>query len=134
MKKVTALLATLALTFSMVACGSGEDVKSAVSYMSDKYDLTAICICREQWGVDAYTLWGGYYSGGYYPSRNNMLCPAQSPEAGCRTPVFRMLGIDPIYGFDEGKYNVKLSGCPTMENSRSSGLSLMLSFSPSAYP
>ena len=87
----------------------------SVNYMSDKYDLSAICICREQWGVDAYTLWGGYYSGGYYPSRNNMLCPAGTPEAGCRTPIFRMLGIDPIYGFDESKYTDKLSGCPTME-------------------
>ena len=87
----------------------------SVNYMSDKYNLSAICICREQWGVDAYTLWGGYYSGGYYPSRNNMLCPAGTPEAGCKTPIFRMLGIDPIYGFDESKYADRLSGCPTME-------------------
>lgn len=88
----------------------------SINYMSDTYDLEAICICREQWGVDAYTLWGGYYSGGYYPSRRNMLCPGSSPETSCATPVFRMLGIDPLYGFDEAKYaGGRLSGCPTME-------------------
>ncbi len=95
----------------------------SIAYMSDKYDLSAICICREQWAVDAYTLWGGYYSGGYYPSRNNMLCPAQTPEAGCKTPVFRMLGLDPTYGYDERKYTDAMFGCPTMEPVWSTGAS-----------
>ncbi len=87
----------------------------SIAYMSDKYDLDAICICREQWAVDAYTLWGGYYNGGYYPSRRNMLCPAQSPEAGIKTPVFRMLGPDPTYNYDDRKYGVIAGGCATME-------------------
>ena len=87
----------------------------SVAYMSDKYDLNAICICREQWGIDAYTLWGGYYNGGYYPSRRNMLCPAQSPEAGVKTPIFRMLGPDPTYNYDDKKYGVIAGGCATME-------------------
>ncbi len=87
----------------------------SLAYMSDRYDMKAFCICREQFAVDAYTLWGGYYSGGYYPSRQNMLCPAQTPEGGIHTPVFRMLGIDPLYGYDENKYTDKVWGCPTME-------------------
>ena len=87
----------------------------SVAYMSDKYDLDAICICREQWAIDAYTLWGGYYNGGYYPSRKNMICPAQSPEAGIKTPIFRMLGPDPTYNYDDFKYGVNVGGCPTME-------------------
>ena len=33
--------------------------------------------CREQYAVDAYTFWGGYSSGGYYPSKNRMLCADQ---------------------------------------------------------
>ena len=37
----------------------------SMAYMSDRYDMDAFCICREQYAVDAYTLWGGYYSGGY---------------------------------------------------------------------
>lgn len=89
-----------------------------MQYMSEKYHMDAFCICREQLAVDAYTLWDGYYSGGYYPSKNNMLCPAQNDENRIATPVFRMLGIDPIYGYDENKdseNHPRLNGCFTME-------------------
>ena len=42
MKKVTALLAALALTFSMAACGSGEDVKSEGVMTYDEYIAAAL--------------------------------------------------------------------------------------------
>lgn len=94
----------------------------SMAYMSEKYDMKAFCICREQWAVDAYTLWGGYYSGGYFASRNNMVCPAQTEENTIKTPVYRMLGLDPTYGYDMFKYtDGKLSGCPTMEPAWASG-------------
>ncbi len=73
----------------------------SIRYMSEKYEMKAFCICREQHAVDAYTLWGGYYSGGYYPSKLNMLSPAQSDEYAIKVPVFRMLGIDPIFSYDK---------------------------------
>lgn len=87
----------------------------SMEYMSKTYRIKAFCICREQFAVDAYTLWGGYYSGGYYPSRNNMLSPAQTKEAQIDTPVFRMLGIDPIYGYDEKYKPLPFQGCATLE-------------------
>ena len=87
----------------------------SMRYMSEKYDIDAFCICREQFAVDAYTLWGGYYSGGYYPSKNNMLSPAQTKENQIHTPVFRMLGIDPIHGYDEKYKPLPFRGCATLE-------------------
>ncbi len=87
----------------------------SMKYMSEKYDVDAFCICREQYAVDAYTLWGGYYSGGYYPSKNNMICPAQTKEMQINTPVFRMLGIDPIYDNTAERPKARLGGCYTME-------------------
>lgn len=93
----------------------------SLNYMSEKYDMKAFCLCREQFAVDAYTLWGGYYNGGYFPSKKNMLCPAQSAENKIRTPIYRMLGIDPVYGYDESKYSKALNGCPTMEPVWASG-------------
>lgn len=72
----------------------------SMDYMCRKYDIKAFCICREQYAVDAYTLWGGYSNGGYYPSKNNMLCPAQSAENQIPAPLFRMLMPDPIYNYD----------------------------------
>ena len=77
----------------------------SMDYMCQKYGIKAFCVCREQYAVDAYTLWGGYYNGGYYPSKNNMLCPAQSAENQIPAPVFRMLMPDPIYSYEEKEYN-----------------------------
>ena len=47
---------------------------------SEKYSSDAFIICREQWGMDGYTLWGNSYSGAYYPSKNNMQTPTQNLE------------------------------------------------------
>jgi len=71
-----------------------------VGYMNEKYGIDAACICREQWGTDGYTLWGGYYNQAYYPSVNNIMCPAQTREKQINVPVFRLLGCDPIYQYD----------------------------------
>ena len=73
----------------------------SMSYMSEKYEVDAFIICREQWGMDGYTLWGGPYYGPYYPSIGNMLCPAQTQENKINTPVFRMYVNDPIYCYYE---------------------------------
>lgn len=77
----------------------------SMDYMCRKYDIKAFCICREQFAVDAYTLWGGYSNGGYYPSKKNMICPAQTEENKIPAPVFRMLMSDPIYNYDGQKYD-----------------------------
>ena len=68
----------------------------------DKYGIEASCVCRDQVGTDGYTLWGGYWNGGFYPSRQNAYMPAQTAEGGIAIPVFRMLGSDPIYQYEAG--------------------------------
>lgn len=90
----------------------------SMDYMCQKYNIKAFCICREQYAVDAYTLWGGYSNGGYYPSKNNMLCPAQSAENQIPAPVFRMLTADPIYNYDG---EIKGYGVCTLEPAWESG-------------
>lgn len=85
----------------------------SVDYMSKEYGVSAFIICREQYGVDAYTLWGGYENQGYYPAKKNILCPAQSEENRVATPVFRMLGPDPIYNYDASR--CPLRSVPTLE-------------------
>lgn len=74
----------------------------SINYLKEKYDIKAACICKEQVGTDGYTLWGGYYNQGYYPSKENLLCPAQTKEYQIDVPVFRMLGCDPIKQYDCG--------------------------------
>lgn len=72
----------------------------SMQYMSEKYGIDAFCICKEQWGTDGYSLWGGYPNQAYFPSKKNMLSPAQTKENQINTPCFRMLGADPIYSYD----------------------------------
>lgn len=74
----------------------------SIAYMEEKYNIDAFMICKEQFGTDGYTLWGGYYNQAYYPSKKNMFVPAQTKEEQINTPVIRMLGPDPIYQYDFG--------------------------------
>lgn len=82
------------------SCGSWHIDAYSLKYMYEKYGITASCNCKEQYGTDGYTIWGGIYSGAYYPSKFNMLCPAKTKENQIDVPVFRMLGADPIYQYD----------------------------------
>jgi len=80
----------------------------SMEYMSEKYKTDAFIICREQWGMDGYTLFGAPYYGAYYPSKNNMMSPAINKENQINTPVFKMYVNDPIYCYYEyakEKYN-----------------------------
>ena len=73
-----------------------------IRYIADRYGVDAFCNCKEQYGTDGYTLWGGYYGQGYYPSRQNVFMPAQSRDDQIPAPLFRMLGSDPVYQYDCG--------------------------------
>ena len=75
-----------------------------VNYLCDNYEIDALCYCRDQVNTDAYTFVGGYFNQAYYPSRNNYFTPAASDETQINTPVFRLLGPDPINNYDNGKY------------------------------
>lgn len=83
-----------------VSMGSWAFDAATAAYAHDKYGMKAFCNCKEQYGTDGYTLWGGYYGQGYYPSRMNSFSPAQSEEYQIGAPVFRMLGSDPVYQYD----------------------------------
>lgn len=74
----------------------------SMDYMQSNYGVEAFLICKEQFGTDGYTLWGGYYNGAYYPSKKNPLVPATTEENQISAPVIRMLGPDPIYQYDCG--------------------------------
>lgn len=76
-----------------------------LAYMHDKYGIEASCNCKDQIGTDGYTLWGGYWNQAYYPSRLNAYMPAQTAEGQIPVPIFRMLGSDPIYQYDDGLGN-----------------------------
>jgi hypothetical protein len=74
----------------------------SLAYLADTYHISASANCKEQWGTDGYTIWGGYYNQAYYPSRTNALAPGGSAATQIPLPVFRMLGSDPVLQYDNG--------------------------------
>lgn len=65
-------------------------------YLSEKYGIDAFAVCRDQIATDGFTIWGAPIAG-YYPSKTNLWSPALMPANQIQTPVFRMLGQDPVY-------------------------------------
>jgi hypothetical protein len=86
----------------------------SLAYMYDKYHIVASANCKDQSGTDGYTLWGGYWNQAYYPSRVNAYMPAQTVAAQVGVPVFRMLGSDPIYQYENG-VGTGIQGVVTLE-------------------
>ncbi|WP_215223483.1 hypothetical protein [Echinicola shivajiensis] len=73
-----------------------------LNYLYEKYHIMASANCKDQFGTDGYTLWGGYWNQAYYPSKLNSFMPAQNEENQIPVPVFRMLGSDPVRQYDTG--------------------------------
>jgi hypothetical protein len=73
-----------------------------LQYMHDRYGIVASCNCKDQIGTDGYTMWGGYWNQGYYPSKKNAYMPAQNAANQISVPIFRMLGSDAIHQYDSG--------------------------------
>ena len=73
-----------------------------LNYLYEKYKIVASSNCKDQYGTDGYTLWGGYWNQAYYPSKINSYMPAQHAENQIPVPIFRMLGSDPVRQYDEG--------------------------------
>lgn len=74
----------------------------SLQYLYEKYHIVASANCKDQYGTDGYTLWGGYWNQAYYPSKTNSYMPAQHAGHQIPVPIFRMLGSDPVRQYDNG--------------------------------
>lgn len=74
---------------------------ATVAYAAEQYGILGSAICRDQMGTDGFTLWGGFPNGIYYPSRRNENIPAGTYDGQLKVPMFRLLGPDPIYNFEQ---------------------------------
>ena len=73
-----------------------------LNYLYQKYNIVASANCKDQYGTDGYTMWGGYWNQAYYPSKVNSYMPAQNEQNQIPVPIFRMLGSDAVRQYDEG--------------------------------
>lgn len=72
-----------------------------MAHLSKKYGIDAYAVCRDQIATDGFTIWGAPIAG-YYPSKTNCWSPALNRKNQISTPIFRMLGQDPVYYYDNG--------------------------------
>lgn len=86
--------------FAPKAAGSWFIDAHSLEHLAHRHDIEAFCNCKDQWGTDGYTLWGGYFNQAYYPSKLNSYIPAQTAAAQIDVPTFRMLGSDPIHQYE----------------------------------
>lgn len=71
----------------------------SVAHFADHYGIDAFANCRDQLATDGFTIWGAPIAG-YYPARKNAWSPAVEPANQLPTPMFRLLGQDPVYYYD----------------------------------
>jgi hypothetical protein len=89
----------------------------SIAHLSDHYGIDAFGNCRDQLATDGFTIWGAPIAA-YYPNRNNAWSPALEAKNQIATPMFRLLGQDPVY-----YYYKQLSYPDTMEPVWASGRS-----------
>lgn len=71
-----------------------------LSHLTDHYGIDAYAVCRDQIATDGFTIWGAPIAG-YYPSKVNCWSPALDHRNQIATPIFRMLGQDPVYYYEK---------------------------------
>jgi hypothetical protein len=72
-----------------------------INHITEQYGADAFAVCRDQIATDGFTIWGAPIAG-YYPSKRNCWSPAIAKQNQINTPIFRMLGQDPVYYYDRG--------------------------------
>lgn len=83
----------------------------SANYLSDKYQVKVFLICSDQTSTDGYQIWGGWWGVPYFPSKQNLLMPAQTVEDKLNTVVLWWAARDPVNaygsGVDKSTYSVQ---------------------------
>ncbi len=74
----------------------------SANYLSRSYGINSIIICADQYATDQYQLWGGWWGVPYYPSKNNILIPAQTVDYKLPLVVSQWAARDPLKGYGGG--------------------------------
>jgi len=74
----------------------------SAEYMEKKYGVTAILLVADQYSMDRYRVWGAWWGVPYYPSKENILVPAQSKRDKIDTVVTQWAARDPVNGYGGG--------------------------------
>ena len=71
----------------------------SAKYLTDKYGVTGIIICADQYSTDHYQLWGSYWGVPYIPSLQNILVPANTEDSRMPLVVGQWAARDAVNGY-----------------------------------
>lgn len=92
----------------------------AINYLHDKYHVSAVLQCADQFNTDAYSLWGTPWSIPYIPSKENAAIPAQRMvDKQNNVVVLQWASRDPLRGYGssgkESMYSVQDMKFPELD-------------------
>lgn len=74
----------------------------SLEYMQEKYGIIGALIVGDQYTTDNYQIWGQYFSTPYYPSRKNILHPAQTLDSKLPVVITQWAPRDPLNAYGDG--------------------------------
>lgn len=74
----------------------------SANYLSQKYGVTSIMLCADQYSTDRYKIWGSWWGVPYYPSKKNIIVPAQNKSEKINAVVTQWAMRDPVNGYGPG--------------------------------
>jgi hypothetical protein len=82
-----------------------------IQYMHQKYGITAVLQCADQFNTDAYSIWGTPWSIPYIPQRDNAAIPTKDTKNTSPVTVMQWAPRDPLRGYgptiEESTYSIQ---------------------------
>ncbi len=79
----------------------------SLSYIHDKYGVTANLVCSDQFSTDGYQIWGQPWELAYYPSKLYSSVPAADMESKVDVVNIQWAPRDPLNGYKSSLYSTQ---------------------------
>lgn len=79
----------------------------SLTYMKEKYGITANLGLADQYSTDGYQVWGGFWQAPFYPSKFHAGIPAQSQEVKLDIVTIQWAPRDPLNGYKNSLYSTQ---------------------------
>lgn len=90
-----------------VSVGSWWTDSYSLSYMKEKYGITANLGCSDQFATDGYKIWGQYWSTPYYSSKYHAGVPATDVSTKLDVVTLQWAHRDPFNGYYSSLYSTQ---------------------------
>jgi len=108
-KLIDTLFSTFKETFGQYpkSVGSWWTDSYSLSYMQEKYGITANLTCSDQFATDGYEIWGQYWMYPYMPSRYHAGMPAIDSTNQLNLVTMQWAAREPLKGYESSLYSTQ---------------------------